>query len=354
MKPVDLLISFDTTGSMYPCISEVRTRVGEFVGQMFSSMPDLRIGIVSHGDYCDGEEDWLNFNPFTNNPKVATRRVKDAPRTHGGDAPEAYEAVLQAARTQANWRVDAAKILVMIGDSIPHENNLGNRVESNRGISWKEQVQLNEADGIQTYAVQCMGRSAANYFWKGIVTNNGVHVRLDQFLDIVELLLAVPHHNNGTLDQWEVDMRAGLKWNRRMADILAQFGKEDTHHADEFEARGLDPVEPTRFQMLTVDATGSIKDFVIRSGAEFKIGRGFYQLFNKPVLVQERKEVVLLDEKSGDMYTGDEARRMIGLPYGSRGKVYPSTLLGLGYTVFIQSTSSNRKLFEGSRFLYEV
>ena len=51
------------------------------------------------------------------------------------------------------------------------------------------------------------------------------------------------------------------------------------------------------------------------------------------------------------MYTGGEARNFIGLPFGERGKIKPK--LFDEYEVFIQSTSSNRKLMPETKFLYE-
>jgi len=45
---------------------------------------------------------------------------------------------------------------------------------------------------------------------------------------------------------------------------------------------------------------------------------------------------------------------MVGLPYGTRGKLYPRGLRDIDYTVFVQSTSYNRNLFAGTRFLYET
>ena len=90
-------------------------------------------------------------------------------------------------------------------------------------------------------------------------------------------------------------------------------------------------------------------------GADFAPGRGFYEL-GKRVLVQEKKEVVLRDTVTGDMFSGDLARDLIGLPYGERGKISPQSVVhdGRRFDVFIQSTSYNRVLLPDTRFLYEV
>ena len=89
------------------------------------------------------------------------------------------------------------------------------------------------------------------------------------------------------------------------------------------------------------------------NGLQFKKGRGFYE-FTKSVTVQPYKEVVLLDNTTGAMFSGDDARTMIGLPAmdtGGNVQLHPGPLPG--FTAFIQSTSVNRKLLAGTKFLYE-
>ena len=50
---IDLVISFDTTGSMYPCLAVLRETVAKAVKRLFKDIPELRVGIIAHGDYCD-------------------------------------------------------------------------------------------------------------------------------------------------------------------------------------------------------------------------------------------------------------------------------------------------------------
>ena len=50
---LDMVIAFDTTGSMASYIGAVRKEVSELVPRLFKSNPNLRIGVVAFGDYCD-------------------------------------------------------------------------------------------------------------------------------------------------------------------------------------------------------------------------------------------------------------------------------------------------------------
>ena len=93
----------------------------------------------------------------------------------------------------------------------------------------------------------------------------------------------------------------------------------------------------------------SIKEFVSRNSLVFKAGRGFYE-FTKPENISHKKEIVLQERATGDMFTGAEACRMIGA--GGPGKIAPASLAR--FRVFVQSTSYNRVLVGGTGFLYEV
>lgn len=129
-------------------------------------------------------------------------------------------------------------------------------------------------------------------------------------------------------------------------DTLA--GREKSTYNDSSSC-DLVPVSPSRFQILDVDDRVDIKTFVQQNSLVFRTGRGFYE-FTKPEKISEKKEVVLVDKLSGDMYTGAEACRMIGA--GGTGKVKPTALEK--WRVFVQSTSYNRVLMPGTGFLYEV
>lgn len=50
---LDMVIAFDTTGSMARYIDDVRNQVSELVPRLFKANQDLKLGIVAFGDYCD-------------------------------------------------------------------------------------------------------------------------------------------------------------------------------------------------------------------------------------------------------------------------------------------------------------
>ena len=116
---IDLAFSFDTTGSMFPCLSQVRRNVEKLVRWLFDNVDNIRIAVIAHGDYCDGDR-VITALDFTNNVEALCKFVRTVAATSGGDADECYEFVLNRART-LSWTGGKNKAFVMIGDADPHK-----------------------------------------------------------------------------------------------------------------------------------------------------------------------------------------------------------------------------------------
>lgn len=104
------------------------------------------------------------------------------------------------------------------------------------------------------------------------------------------------------------------------------------------------------FQVWKVKDTGPIKPFVEdKLGKEMKVGAAFYQLM-KPEKIQGHKQICIRHKYSGKVFSGDNARKLLGIPKGGEVKVYPGN--HGDYDVFVQSTSTNRKLLADTEVLY--
>lgn len=93
-----------------------------------------------------------------------------------------------------------------------------------------------------------------------------------------------------------------------------------------------------------------IRDFIESKGITYQKGKAFYQLTKPEKAVQDYKVIVIKDKKAGKTYAGSVARDLLGLPHVGTAKVAPGD--HAGFDVYIQSTSVNRKLPEGSKVLY--
>jgi hypothetical protein len=367
---IDIMFSFDTTGSMAPALAQVRRTVRQTIQRLFREIPNLRIGILAHGDYCDAGSTYVTTHQdICNNLDALVRFVETVTPTGGGDAPECYELVLRQAQG-FGWRADAQKVLVVIGDDLPHTPHA-----NPQRINWRDEIMALVHMGVTIYGVQALGRRHATPFYRELAERSGgFHVPLDQFAQVTDMLLAVTYRQQGEdrVVAFAEEVTAAGRMTRSMSRTLNALTPRITALSEltsdqvrthigasvpageaypSLTAADLLPVPPSRFQALEVDADTPIRAFAESNGLLFRPGRGFYQ-FIKAETIQARKEVVLVDRRTGDMFSGDAARAMLGLPRGANAHIRPGALDQ--YDVFVQSTSYNRVLKRHTRFLYEM
>lgn len=347
MGNVEVVFSFDTTGSMYPCLTQVRKKVKTTVKRLFKDLPGIKIGVVAHGDYCDAKIYVTKHLPMTNKPEPIAKFVEKVKATYGGDLPEAYELVLHEARS-LKWSASAKKILVMIGDAVPHGPK-----QNPKKLDWKKEAAALGKQGVHIYAVQALGRKASTNFYKTMAkVTKGAHLELDQFSAITDLIMAIAYSQDSDtkkIDAYENEVRKAGRMNRSLTTAFDTLrGRKPSKAA---APKNLAAVPSGRFQVLDVDKDMPIQKFCKDEGLTFKPGRGFYE-FTKTETIQGYKEVVLMEKTTGDLFEGNKAKAMIGMKPGVTDRLAPTALDK--YAVFVQSTSNNRKLIGGTRFLYEV
>jgi hypothetical protein len=246
----------------------------------------------------------------------------------------------------------------MIGDEPPH---LPNYHENVKRYDWKVEAKKLAEMNIPIYAVQALNRYESTPFWRQFASlTDGLHISLDQLSYITELFLAVclKQQGNEQVEAYEQEVTTARRMDRGMTKIfdalLGRSGSASRATAQYGSADDLQAVAPGRFQVLQVYNDAVIKNFVEDAGALFKTGRGFYE-FTKREEIQAYKEVVLQDRNSGDMFTGEKARELMGVGAGMA-NLSPKEVSNINqkYRIFVQSTSFNRKLKGGTLFLYEV
>jgi hypothetical protein len=344
---VEVVFSFDTTGSMYPCLTQVRRNVKSTVTRLAEEIPGIRIGIIAHGDYCDAGTTYVTKHlDLTGDVNAICHFVENVQPTGGGDAPECYELVLHEAQS-LSWTAGTNKALVLIGDDVPHPP-----AHTPKKLNWRDEVDKLSAQGIPVYGVQALNRSHATPFYEELARKSGgFHINLDQFAYITDMVLAVCYKqaSDTQLQQYEQEVVTQGRMDRGLNKIFnTMLGRAAP---TEFASADLRAVPPGRFQVLEVDKDTPIKAFVQENGLAFKTGRGFYE-FTKTETIQGYKEIILRDRATGDFFAGDKAREMLGIAGGETARIKPSSLAK--YVVFVQSTSANRKLVKGTKFLYEV
>lgn len=152
---LDMVIAFDTTGSMNAYIKAVKLQVKELIPKLFKQNPDLRIGIVAFGDYCDmPSKDRFGkayqVCELTDNENRLIEFITKAQSTSGGDSDEFYELVIKKIVEETNWREGSTKAVLLIANAEPHRvgYSYNDRVVNNQ-IDWREEAKKAAEKGIK-------------------------------------------------------------------------------------------------------------------------------------------------------------------------------------------------------------
>lgn len=152
---LDMVIAFDTTGSMISYIGAVKEHVKELVPKLFKQNPDLRMGIVAFGDYCDmpSKDEFgkaYQVCELTDNENKLIEFITNVHNTNGGDSDEFYELVIKKIVEETDWREDSTKAVLLIADAHPHK--VGYSYDSkvvNSQIDWREEAKKAAEKGIK-------------------------------------------------------------------------------------------------------------------------------------------------------------------------------------------------------------
>ncbi|MEU6683027.1 vWA domain-containing protein [Streptomyces sp. NPDC046832] len=134
----------------------------------------------------------------------------------------------------------------------------------------------------------------------------------------------------------------GIRGSRAVFSTGAEAVNEDT-----IKAAGLTPADPSKYQLIPVARDAAIREWVIECGHTYQTGAAYYQL-SKSEKIQAQKQIAVLEKKTDRVYTGPQARALLGLP-NTEVRVKPDH--NEHFTIFVQSTSVNRKLVPNTRLL---
>ncbi|MGW7245290.1 vWA domain-containing protein [Streptomyces decoyicus] len=146
-------------------------------------------------------------------------------------------------------------------------------------------------------------------------------------------------------EKFMVGRTQGIRGSRAVFSTGAEAVNKDT-----IEAAGLTPVNSSGYQLIPVARVATIRDWVVECGHTFRTGCAFYQL-SKSEKIQARKQIAVLEKKTDRVYAGPEARALLGLP-DEETRVKPDH--NDDFTIFVQSTSVNRKLVPHTRLLLMI
>lgn len=226
---LDMVIAFDTTGSMHQYIKDVKNHVMQLIPQLFSDNPNIRISIVAFGDYCDMYSSTVFGKAYqvidlTDNQEDLINFVKNAKGTAGGDGDEFYELVIRKIVNETSWRKDSEKAVLLIADAYPHPVGYSySTIVQNSNINWREEAQEAAKKGIKFDTTVC---GTATWYAELSKLTNGVCVPFKSSGNSSELVRASALARGGaaTMDSFTAAMADCT--DSEMRAVYAAYSKE--------------------------------------------------------------------------------------------------------------------------------
>jgi len=344
---LDIVFSFDDTGSMSSVRKLVRNEISTLVDNIFKHIPTARIGIIIHNDYCD--HDTIQYLDLTNDKEKIKKFINSSSSCGGGDSPECYELAINHIHEKMSWESDK-KIAALIGDEIPHHK--GYSIYGKSCIhDWKEELNKCKDKGIKIYSIQALNRYGSNSFYDQVAKiTGGIKLELLQFQYVLQYIMAIFHKENDTLEEYENSQKE-FKTNY---SLKTMFDKLFDRTSSKISIDTPDKETLWKFQMLSVPTKVSIKQFVESNGIHYKAGKGYYQL-TKTEEIQEYKEILMVKKDTDETITDtDKCRKLLGIGRARMNFNPKNCPLVKDYDIYVQSTSYNRALIGGTKFLYEL
>lgn len=235
---------------------------------------------------------------------------------------------------------DVAKLVIVLTDG--EENcsvRYGNRWDSRGRAEFKALLARKQAEGDWTFAFQLPFGKADSFSRE----------------------FGVPREN---CTEWEATHKDFERTSGHTMSSMSSFyasrslGEKSVRsfYSATTDLSGVKPVDlkqldnlTSRFAVHSVEKEEDIKSFVERKTKKDYIpGTAFFQL-TKPEKIQGSKQVALIEKGKKSVLGGPLARKLVGLVDFADGKVTPGN--HANFDVFVQSTSSNRKLVRGSKLL---
>ncbi|MEM7031808.1 MAG: vWA domain-containing protein, partial [Chloroflexota bacterium] len=126
---LDVLFVVDVTSSMQSVINQVAQDLPTIVSNIRSVIPDTTIGLATVADYpaegrSAGIEPWAIIQPLSQNMQLMQEQLGQLTLFSSGDEEEAYLRALYETQF-LDWRPDARRLVILLGDAPVHDPDLG-------------------------------------------------------------------------------------------------------------------------------------------------------------------------------------------------------------------------------------
>eukprot|EP00128_Syssomonas_multiformis_P015001 Colp12_sorted_trinity150504_noHs@27743 len=233
-RPVQVGISFDTTGSMFCYLEAVRHNVKELCTELFNQIDNVEVSLLAHGDYCDREDSYVDrYIPFVKDPQVVRKFLETVGATGGGLGDACYELVLRRYNKDLKWDYNSlTRSLVIIGDTNPHEKGYTYK-DFTLNFDWREELAKLKKLRVTIYAIQCGNVHSATKFFKTLADETGgAHLQLGNSSpdDIVDAITAACLKQAGQLEKLaQLRLKAESSNKAHLVQVIRIIEKVHVH-----------------------------------------------------------------------------------------------------------------------------
>ena len=121
-RGLDIVLTFDSTGSMSGEISAVKAQIEDIGVKLKKLIPKVRIGICTYRD--EGDDYVVRGLPLTGNIQKVQMFLNGVTAGGGGDRPEAVHKALKWSVANNEFRQSARKVIILFGDAPPHKDDI--------------------------------------------------------------------------------------------------------------------------------------------------------------------------------------------------------------------------------------
>jgi hypothetical protein len=326
MKKNYVTFVVDASGSMFPFTQRVRT-----------ILRDLTNDIQTNSKQ-QGQQTKISFRFFNSDAGTGTTFAENPvipwyyPNGNTALNDAIGETLKQHSRYKASLLGDIAHLIIVVTDG---EEN-GSRVFTLSEIK-SDIVRLQDKDNY-TFAFNVPpGRKEAFERHYGVHPDN-----ITEWEQSYEGTVETYTKNLGATQSYLTARSAGMTKSSSMyvTTDLSGIGKTQLNELDNFTQR---------LKSAVVPGETRIDEFVQKqTGQSYLPGTAFYQL-TKPETIQQHKRLLIREKGKQIVYGGDKLKEFLGIPLFKDVKVNPGN--HANYDLFVQSTSTNRKLVRGSTVL---
>lgn len=226
---LDMVIAFDTTGSMAAYIDAVRREVSELIPRLFKDNDNLRLGIVAFGDYCDMNSatdfgDAYQCLMPTDNENDIIKFIRESRDTSGGDGDEFYELVIKKIVEETPWRKDATKAILLISDANPHplgytykDHVVGNQID------WRKEA---EKAAFMKIKIDTVTITDEPWYKELSKMTNGISVPFESGYKTARLVEAATMSRGSMASRMKFDKMAESCADEEMSAVFNSYRKE--------------------------------------------------------------------------------------------------------------------------------